>query len=78
MIPSIDHGKLSGEQLQDLEAGLGLAISIINGMLKDAEQALIRAKCASYEDYLNKYAKVQALDMIVGDLQGIMQKRKEA
>ena len=73
-----DLSGLTNEEFDDLAAGLGPAIKRLEGMLKDAENELLGTKAKTYEEYLQKIYKVDAVSSVLGDLQSIRKSKREA
>jgi hypothetical protein len=73
----VDITGLSEEQFEDFAGGMTVAINQLKKMHIDAVNILIRNKASSYDDYLLKFHKVQVIDMLIGDLQHLKDKRKE-
>jgi hypothetical protein len=68
---------LSVEQFEDFAGGMTVAIRVLNGMRNDAANVLLRNKASGYDDYLLKFQKVQMLDILIGELTTLKDKRKE-
>lgn len=74
----VDVSGLNAEQFEDFAAGLSFAIRTLKEQRENADEHLLRKKAASYEEYLQKFYKVQAYDEVIADLETLKTRRKES
>lgn len=71
-----DTEGLSAEEFEDFASGINYAIRRLKEDRASADQKLLTNKATSYDDYLQKFFKVQAYNDVIADLEGIIKRRK--